>query len=206
MHPSVSARAGAASRVAARVAPGVSVESLESRLVLSVVAPTGLEATLVAPRAVVVEWTDVAGETGYVVERRVDGSTQPWARVGETGADVTRFEQDGLAAGKTYLYRVRAREGEAASAPSNVDHVTVPAEAGVPEAPRLEADYFASGAANYARLRWENVANETGYKLERRVDGAPNEFRLLMSFDANTSGYDDGPLDSGKTYLYRVRA
>ena len=40
-----------------------SFESLESRVFLSVAAPTGLDATLVAPRAVVVEWNDVTGET-----------------------------------------------------------------------------------------------------------------------------------------------
>ena len=206
MEPSAAARAGVAARAESRSAAGVSFESLESRVVLAVVAPTGLEATLVAPRAVAVAWNDVAGETGYVVERRVDGTTEPWGRVGETGADVTRFTQDGLAAGKTYLYRVRAREGDAASEPSNVDAVTVPGESTVPLAPRLEANYQFLEGAHTARLQWTNVANETGYKVERRVDGSADDFAVVAELGADVAQYRNGPLDAGKTYLYRVRA
>lgn len=180
-----------------------SFESLESRVFLSVAAPTGLDATLVAPRAVVVQWTDVAGETGYVVERRVDGTTEPWTRVGDTAADVTRFAQDGLAAGKTYLYRVRAREGELASEPSNVDSVTVAAEPAVPAAPRLEAGLAAPRAA---RLAWTNVAGEAGYRVERKVDGSGQEYQVIRTVGADVTTITDDGLDLGKTYLYRVVA
>ena len=194
--------AGAATGVATRA----SFDSLESRVFLSVAAPTGLDATLVAPRAGGVHGNDVAGETGYVIERRVDGTTEDWARVGDTAANVTRFAQDGLAAGKTYLYRVRAREGELASEPSNVDSVTVAAEPAVPAAPRLEGAYFAFNSGNGAKLQWTNVANESGYKIERRVDGTTTAFDQFATTAADATTITDTGLEAGKSYLYRVRA
>jgi fibronectin type 3 domain-containing protein len=179
------------------------IEQLEWRVVLSVAAPTGFDATLAAPRSAVVEWTDVDGETGYVIERRVDGTTEPWTRVGDTAANVTRFAQDGLAAGKTYLYRVRARQGDASSEPSNVDSVTTPAEPAVPAAPRLE---FLLQGGGVVKLQWSNVANETGYTVERRVDGTTVPFQPIATLDADTTTVNDQGLQAGRTYLYRVRA
>ena len=184
-------------------AGGAKWEALESRLVLAVAAPTGLDAALVAPRAVVVEWNDVAGETSYLVERRVDGTTEPWTVVGDTGANVTRFAQDGLSPGRTYLYRVRARDASGSSAPSNIDHVTVPREQGVPAAPRLEARLVKDRAAE---LRWTDVANADGFRIERRVDGAAFAFNQVAVVAAGADRYVDDGLDAGKTYLYRVRA
>ena len=165
-------------------------------------APTGLDATLIAPRAVVLEWTDVVGETGYIVERRVDGTAE-WSRAGQTGENVTRFAQDGLPAGKTLFYRVRAVNAGGASDPSNVDSVTVPGEATLPAAPQLAARLVAPRAV---RLEWSNVANETGYKIERRVDGSAEPFQQIATTARDVTGYVDDGLDAGKTYVYRVRA
>lgn len=117
--------------------------------------PTGLHVTLVAPRGARLEWADVAGETGYAIERRIDGTTDAWARVGTTAADVTHFAQDGLTAGKTYLYRVRALNGDVASEPSAAASVKIPGEATTPAAPHLEVSLVAPRAA---KLTWTNVA------------------------------------------------
>jgi predicted phage tail protein len=166
-------------------------------------APTGLDATLVGERAARVTWNDVAGETGYVVERRTDGSSEDWARVGNTGAGVTTFAQDGLSPGRTYLYRVRAVNGGGTSQPSNIDSVTTPGEAGVPAAPRLEGRLIAPRAV---RLAWANVADEAGYKIERRVDGAPGEFEQIATTGRDVTTFSQDGLEAGKTYIYRVRA
>ena len=185
-------------------APRASLESLESRVVLSVLAPTGLDATLVEPRGVRVTWDDVTGETGYLVERRIDGTDEPWTVVGDPAADVTTFAQDGLTPGRTYLYRVRARDASSRSEPSNVDSVTVPVVLGVPEAPRLNANYAL--ADGVVRLEWTNVANETSYQLERRVDGSTAPFAVITTRPADTNTYVDERVEAGNTYIYRVRA
>ena len=185
-------------------APRALLESLESRLVLSVPAPTGLDATLVEPRAVRVTWNDVAGETGYLVERRVDGTDEPWTIVGDPGADVTTFAQDGLTPGRTYLYRVRARDASGRSEASNVDFVTVPGD-GVPDAPReLVAE---SVQGQFVRLRWANVEGETGFRIERRLDGSGSgDWVEIGNTAANVITFADERVEAGRRYAYRVRA
>jgi predicted phage tail protein len=165
--------------------------------------PTGVEATLIAPRAARVTWKDVEGESGYRVERRVDASGEEWRVVGTVGANVTSFTQDGLLAGKTYLYRVRAFNTAGASAPSAADSVRTPAEAPVPAAPHLESSL---AGPRTVRLSWTNVSNETGYKVERRVDGSAEPFRQIAVIADEVTHYVDDGLEPGKTYLYRVRA
>ena len=167
--------------------------------------PGDLRAELIAPRAIKLTWNDVAGETGYVIERRIDGSPEAFARVGSTNAGVTTFTDDGLLAGKTYLYRVRSVNAVGTSGPSNVAFATTPREDGptAPVAPRLEASLAGERAI---RLNWTNVANETGYRIERRVDGSPEPFREIAATGADVTTYTDDGLEPGKTYIYRVRA
>lgn len=185
-------------------APGVSLESLESRLVLAVVAPTGLDAMLVEPRGVRVVWNDVAGETGYLVERRIDGTTEPFAVVGEPGADVTQFTQDGLTPGRTYIYRVRARDAAGRSEASNTDFVTIPG-LGVPDAPRELVAEVVQG--QFVRLRWANVSGETGYRVERRFEGSGSgDWVEIGNTAENVVTFADERVERGRSYAYRVRA
>jgi fibronectin type 3 domain-containing protein len=183
-------------------APRASLESLESRVVLSVLAPTGLDATLVEPRGVRVTWNDVTGETGYLVERRVDGTDEPWRVVGDPGADVTTFTQDGLTPGRTYLFRVRARDASGTSDASNVDFVTIPGD-GVPDAPRELVAESVQGL--FVRLRWANVEGENGFRVERRLDGTDNWVEIGNTA-ANVLTFADERVEPGRTYVYRVRA
>src|SRR5688500_4060925 len=71
-------------------------------------APTGLVATAASPTAIVLTWNNVANESGYKIERRRDGTTDPWTQIATTAANVTRYENTGLTPNTTYTYRVRA--------------------------------------------------------------------------------------------------
>jgi titin len=167
-------------------------------------APTGLVAELAAPRAARLRWDDVATETGYVIERRIDGTDAPWAAVGETAANVTTFAQDGLLAGTTYLYRVRARNAAGSSEPSNVASVRTPAEIQVPPAPTEVRATLVEPRA--ARVTWNDVEGETGYTIERRIDGTDAPWGRVGAVNAGVTSFTDAGLLAGKTYLYRVRA
>ena len=76
--------------------------------------PTGIAAA-VDGLAIGVSWTDNASdETGYRVERSVDGSGV-WTILGEAAADATSFSDDTVEGSTSYLYRVLALRGPSQS-------------------------------------------------------------------------------------------
>lgn len=66
------------------------------------------------------EWGNVANENGYRIERSTDGNT--FNSVGTVGADTTRYNVTGLAAGTNYTFRVIAYNngGDSAAARTTV--------------------------------------------------------------------------------------
>jgi hypothetical protein len=79
-------------------------------------------------------WVDVATETGYRIERSLDGATD-WITVGSAGQDVTAYSDSNLASGMTYFYRVIATNAAGDSAPSNVVDETTTVDATTPPDP-----------------------------------------------------------------------
>ena len=67
-------------------------------------APANLRVTDVTSSTVSLAWDDVEGETGYFIERSLDGIT--WSTVGNAGGNGTTFTDTGLTSGTTYFYRV----------------------------------------------------------------------------------------------------
>jgi len=81
--------------------------------------PTGLTAAAVSTSGVELRWQDNStNETGFLVFYRLDNSGD-WIEIGATYANVTTFSQEGLLAGSTFRYRVRAFNGMETSAFSN---------------------------------------------------------------------------------------
>ena len=58
-------------------------------------APGGVSAVAVSASEIDVGWLDVAGESGYQVERSANG-VSGWTQVGTAGADVVSFSDTGL--------------------------------------------------------------------------------------------------------------
>jgi hypothetical protein len=79
-----------------------------------------LSATAVSSNQIDLEWTDVATETGYRIERSPDGVNE-WTKVGETERDVTRFSDGQASPGTSYHYRVFAMN---AGGDSQASHTT----------------------------------------------------------------------------------
>ncbi|MEJ7709169.1 MAG: phospholipase D-like domain-containing protein [Pyrinomonadaceae bacterium] len=72
-------------------------------------------------------WTNVAGEDGYVVERSVTSATSGWTVLSTLGIDITGHQdQNGVAGGRKYYYRVRAYNASGYSPYSAVAQVTTP--------------------------------------------------------------------------------
>ncbi len=103
-----------------------------------------------------------------------------------------------------YYYRVRAYNGIGPSAYSNSASVTTPKVcspiAAQPTDLRVEL-YSATGV----RLAWkDNSSNESGFSIERKIDGG--EYAQIAVVSKDYLSYIDKGLESGTKYYYRIKA
>jgi hypothetical protein len=84
------------------------------------VAPSGLTATMVSSAAIDLAWLDESdNEDGFRVERCEGAGCGSFVEIGQVGAEVTSYSDDGLAASTTYTYRVFAYNAAGLSGYSN---------------------------------------------------------------------------------------
>ena len=86
------------------------------------------------------------------------------------------------------------------SAPSGVVSATTAIDP--PSAPSVT---IASSSSSEIDLSWNDVATETGYRVERSSDGATG-WTPVATLRENVTGYSDTGLPAGTTYYYRVFA
>jgi subtilisin family serine protease len=87
-------------------------------------APTTLTASALRKLRIQLAWTDRSNnETGFIIERSIDGGSTWTPRV-TVGTNVTAYTDSGLTAGQTYSYRVSASNGCGTSAATNTASAT----------------------------------------------------------------------------------
>lgn len=166
-------------------------------------APTNLAATATSSSTIALAWNDNStNETGFKVER-APLATGIYAQVGAPAAGATSYNDPGLAASTTYLYRVRATNAAGDSAYSNTATATTQA----PAPPAAPSNLTAAATSSSAiTLAWnDNSNNETGFKVERATS-ATGPFAQVGTPAAGTTSHSDGGLLPATTYYYRVRA
>ena len=147
-----------------------------------------------------VSWARVAAATGYEVERSTDGATD-WVWVATTGDEETAYTDAGLDPEETYFYRVLVILGDGASAPpSDVVSATTPVDP--PEATVVQVT---SRSLTTIDLAWSDVANESGYRIERSTDGDAG-WAAIGTTGQDVTVYSDVGLERHTTYFYRVVA
>lgn len=91
-------------------------------------APTGLQATAVSSTEIDLSWQDNSNnETGFIVEALINGSFQ---QIGTVNANFTAARITNLTPQTSYTFRIRARNANGTSAPSNQVTATTPAGGG----------------------------------------------------------------------------
>jgi hypothetical protein len=169
-------------------------------------APTGLTATAVAGSTsqIDVRWNDVAGETGYKVERSADGVIG-WTQVATPAAGVVTYRDTGLASGTTYYYRVKAYSAAGDSTPSNT--ASARTNAGDTTAPTVPTTVKATGGRGKITLTWKASTDAggsglAGYKVYRSTSSTGTFTQIGTT---TTASYADA-VPKGTTYWYYVVA
>ncbi len=164
-------------------------------------APAGLTARTVSASSIALAWTDNAdNEQAYEVERSPDGLA--WQQIAELPANAAAFSDAGLLPDTEYAYRVRAVNAAGVSAYTGVATARTSAEA----PPAAPSNLVAKALPRQKiSLTWtDNSIDETGFKVERSLDGAT--FAPLATVAGNTVTYTDSKLTIGMRYYYRVIA
>jgi len=195
-----SAPSGASSyyRITAVDASGES-EGAAASILVGPPVPASVVATPQGTSAVIT-WAASAGAASYDVFRQLSGDST-FSQVA-TAITATTYTDNGLSAGGTYTYEVRAVSGSGASGFTLAAPITISA-GNIPAAPTgLIATAAGSSSINLAWV--DNSSDETGFLIERSTGG--NSFVQIASVGATVTSYTDIGLDASTTYVYRVRA
>ncbi len=193
-------------RVRARNASGdssyLTEQSVTTPSASAPTAPSALSLNVISATQVNLTWTDNSNnETSFRIERKT-GSGGTYAEIGSTATNVNTYSDTTAAAGTTYFYRVRARNGVGDSAYCAEQSATTPS--GVPIAP--SALTLLAVSSRQVNLAWTNNANNaTSVRVERKT-GAGGTYSEIASVAQNAVSYADKTTAASTTYFYRVRA
>ncbi|HLA84944.1 MAG TPA: fibronectin type III domain-containing protein, partial [Thermoguttaceae bacterium] len=157
-------------------------------------APSGLTVTGKTYSTVSLSWNDVAGETGYAVERSTDGIN--YAQIATTAAGATTYTATGLADYNRYYFRVRAVDAAGVSQPST-------AVSDVTRAGPISNLNIISYTQSNLILDWTDAGGETSYRVERSANGTSG-WTTVTTLSKNIPMYSNTGLSAATTYYYRV--
>lgn len=183
------------------------VASFGGTVPLTPTAPTNLTAALQVGPSVLLTWTDNAtNESGFVVERSVNGGTfsllAEVAARNNTGS--VSFIDSAVIAGNSYQYRVAAVNSAGLSAYTNVASVSLL----VPAAPsNLTAGAVRKGNNAQVTLTWvDNSINENGFRIQMARDAAFTLNLVTTTVAVNATTFTTGNLTRGTVYYFRIQS
>jgi FtsP/CotA-like multicopper oxidase with cupredoxin domain len=165
-------------------------------------------------------WRDnSANETGFIIQRATNASFTNGLTTFSVGPDVATYSDPVGNTKETFFYRVfaantvgyNATPGYAVmtvnSGFSNV--VSYPADAAL-TAPTAPGSVNATAArqGNKARvtLTWTDVANESGYRIQRATDAAFTSDVVTSTVGGNTTTFNTGNVARNTNYYFRIQA
>jgi hypothetical protein len=164
-------------------------------------APSGLAASA-SGLNINLTWTDNSSdETGFKLERKT-GSGGTYAEIAPSiAANATSYADNGLTAGTTYYYRLRAYNAAGNSS------YTTEVSATTLAAPTAPSGLSATAAGTTINLAWtDNSSNESGFKIERKTGSGGTYAEIVSNQAANSTSYSNTNLAASTTYYYRIRS
>lgn len=159
--------------------------------------PTNLIATLTSDTSLSLSWRDNSNvETGFTIEQKVSsGNWQPLVTVDSNVVSKTLNGE--FRTSEIYHYRIRAFNDIGISSFSEIDTAVIR----IPVPTKLKIIAESSTSIQFEWL--DNCNYETGYKIERSVNGG--SFAEIGVVPANQNSFLVTGLDTSRNYQYRVR-
>ncbi|KUK14168.1 MAG: fibronectin type III domain-containing protein [Synergistetes bacterium] len=161
--------------------------------------PSNLEAQIVSPTHIRLTWWDNSiDEDGFILERRSIGES--WVQIAILPPDLNVYNDENLTPGGSYLYRVKAYQGNYFT--SYCELPSFVTTLGYPSPPNdLRGEAISSSEIE---LEWEDASdNEDGFIVERKEGKNWIEVSVLPP---NAEFYVDSGLSENTKYTYRVLA
>lgn len=157
--------------------------------------PSDVTAVAASSTQIKLTWTDVSGETGYKVERSLDGTS--WVEVAAAAMDAVTYTDTGLTPGTKYWYRLRAvnQGGESPYSPVVSASTKLPAPQGVTAA---------AITPTAVEVRWSPVTGAASYMIQRSLNG--KTWTDLTRVSRTMSTYTDYGVSANTNYSYRIVA
>jgi hypothetical protein len=195
--------------------PGMTVRSISDVVSVSTplpaapASPSNLVATAISANQVNLTWTDNATtETGFTIQRALvtGGVPGTFEAIDGVGANITAYSDPTVSPSTAYAYRVVAFNTGGDSQPSNVATVTTPALG--PAAPTNLTAVLRTQPLRITLTWMDNATNETGFVIERSVNGGPfTQIGTRGAFaGTGTVTFTNTGVTVGNTYAYRVKA
>jgi F5/8 type C domain/Beta-propeller repeat/Fibronectin type III domain len=175
-------------------------------------APINLVATAVSSSQINLTWTDNStNETGFKVYR-CNSACSDFAQIATLGANVTSYQNTGLAASALYYYWVKSYNTAGESAYSNSAQATTPSGSATPTptpcaTPAVPSNLVASAVSiSQINLTWtDNSTNESGFRVERALVST-GPWTQIADLTANITSLGNTGLSANTMYYYRVYA
>lgn len=143
-------------------------------------------------------WTGVTGVAGYEIYKATS-ATGTYTKAAT--ASGTSYTIKGLAAGKTYYFKVRAY-AQAGAKVTYGKFSSVKYAKPLPGTPSLTA---APASYNSVKLGWKAIPGANGYAIYRATSST-GTYSLIYTAGATATSYTNKSLTTGKTYYYKIRA
>lgn len=162
--------------------------------------PSGYAVPAISPaagNAIYLNWADVQGDQGYLVQRSTDGVNFT-TTIGTTAANLNAINDTTAVANTAYIYRITPL--------TNVGDGIAPfllINAGT----RWTTSSFdiAARSSTSMVLTWTDFASETGYRIERTTNGVTG-WTSVQTLPAGTTTWTDTNVTAMNEYYYRIVA
>jgi hypothetical protein len=144
---------------------------------------------------VLLRWTDLPQETGYVIERRLNEAS-PWVALATLPANSTSYRDTSAGASQNAYYRIHALRDDLVGEVSESLQLALL----LPTSPALlEAVPTVGGA----ELSWQAALRAAQYRIERRLLSAAS-FTAVGVVNSPLTNFKDATASSDTSYVYRV--